>query len=118
METKNNVLIIGLLCLILGFAVGYFMNANSRQLPKPTYTNMHGAMYGMTSSLSGKTGDEMDRAFLDGMVVHHEGAVEMAQTLLKETKRPELLKLGNDITVAQTQEIQMMKEWRKAWFNQ
>ena len=60
----------------------------------------------------------MDRAFLNGMIIHHEGAVEMAQTLLKETKRPELLRLGNDIVSAQTQEIQMMKEWRKAWFNQ
>ena len=117
-NTKNNVLIVGLLCLILGFTAGYFTNANSRQLPEADYTSMHGAMNGMTVGLSGKTGDEMDKAFLDVMIIHHEGAIEMAQTLLKETKRPELLKLGNDITTAQTQEIQMMKEWRKAWFNQ
>jgi uncharacterized protein (DUF305 family) len=42
----------------------------------------------------------------------------MSQALLNGTKRPELIKLGNDIITAQTGEIQMMKEWRKVWFNQ
>ena len=68
--------------------------------------------------LEGKTGDELDKAFLAEMIVHHEGAVQMAQTLLKGTKRPELIKLGNDIITAQTGEIQMMKQWQRDWFNQ
>ncbi|HAT68582.1 MAG: hypothetical protein A2481_02565 [Candidatus Yonathbacteria bacterium RIFOXYC2_FULL_47_9] len=130
METKNNVLITGLLSLILGLIIGYVTGTSSYRSSETTkgdypqdkgtddYTSMHGEMNGMTLGLSGKMGDEMDKAFLNEMIVHHEGAVEMAQALLKETKRPELLKLGNDITTAQTQEIQMMKEWRKAWFNQ
>lgn len=127
MKTKNNVLIVGLLSLVLGLTVGYITGTNSyrsfetaKESDKGAndYTSMHGAMDGMTLGLSGKTGDEMDKAFLNEMIVHHEGAIEMAQALLKETKRPELLKLGNDITTAQTQEIQMMKEWRNAWFNQ
>ena len=78
---------------------------------------MHCAMGGMMMGLEGKTGDALDLAFLDEMVIHHDGAVEMAQALLKGTKRPELIKLGNDIITAQTQEIQMMRNWRKAWFN-
>jgi uncharacterized protein (DUF305 family) len=64
----------------------------------------------------GKTGDTLDKAFLDEMIVHHEGAIEMATILLAGTKRPELIKLGNDIIVAQTREVQMMKEWRSQWF--
>ena len=51
------------------------------------------------------------------MIVHHEGAVDMAEMLLQKTKRPELVKLGNDIINAQTSEIEMMKEWRQVWFN-
>lgn len=129
-NTKNNVLVIGLLTLILGLIIGYFAGTSTAYRPfgmmsgnysqtrdADDYVGMHGAMNGMMMGLSGKTGDALDLAFLDGMIIHHEGAVEMAQALLKGTKRPELIKLGNDIITAQTGEIQMMKEWRKAWFN-
>jgi uncharacterized protein (DUF305 family) len=117
METKsNNVLVIGLLTLILGLVIGYFAGGSAY---RPFgMIGVHGAMNGMMTGLSGKTGDALDLAFLDEMIIHHEDAVEMAGTLLKGTKRPELIKLGNDIITAQTQEIQMMKEWRKSWFNQ
>ena len=117
---KNNVLVIGLLTLILGLVIGYFVGTSRpgyQQEPFSTSSGMHGAMGGMMMGLEGKTGDALDLAFLDGMIVHHQGAVEMAQTLLRGTKRPELIKLGNDIIAAQTGEIQMMKDWRKQWFN-
>ncbi len=119
-ETKNNVLIIGLLTLMLGLVVGYFIGTNHssyQQMPSSTSSGVHGAIDGMMSGLEGKTGDALDLAFLDGMIVHHEGAVEMATLLLQETKRPELVKLGNDIITAQTQEIATMKQWLKDWFN-
>jgi len=120
-NTKNNVLVIGLLTLIVGLLIGYFVGTSrpvSQQSAVSMSSGMHGAMGGMMMGLEGKTGDALDLAFLDEMIVHHQGAVEMAQTLLRGTKRPELIKLGNDIITAQTQEIQMMKDWRKAWFNQ
>ncbi len=120
--TKNNALTIGLLALILGLIIGYFvgtssygmMGYNTAGIPSP----MHGAISGMMANLEGKTGDALDLAFLDGMIVHHEGAVAMATVLLQGTRRPELIKLGNDIITAQTQEIGMMKQWRRDWFNQ
>jgi uncharacterized protein (DUF305 family) len=127
-EVKNNVLIIGLLTLILGLGIGYFTGTNTvtkktpataHQMPDGSMMgggDMQGAMDGMTMSLQGKTGDELDVAFLDEMIVHHEGAIQMSETLLAGTKRPELIKLGNDIITAQTQEIKMMKEWRSEWF--
>lgn len=120
-NTKNNVLVVGLLTLILGLVIGYFVGTSRttyQQVPVSTSSGMDGAMGGMMMSLEGKTGDALDLAFLDQMTIHHQGAIEMAQTLLKGTKRPELIKLANDIITAQTGEIQMMKEWRKAWFNQ
>lgn len=116
METNGNTLIVGLLALLLGSGIGYFAGAGRSGIP--AQSGMHGAMIGMTQSLEGKTGDALDKAFLDEMIVHHEGAVEMAQTLLKGTFRPELIKLGTDIIAAQTQEIEMMKRWRNAWFEQ
>jgi len=69
------------------------------------------------NDIEGKSGEEFEKAFIDEMIVHHEGAVDMAEMLLQKTKRPELVKLGNDIINAQTSEIEMMKEWRQVWFN-
>lgn len=121
-NTKNNVLVIGLLTLIVGLLMGYSVGINRPMMPQQSAVSMssgmHGAMGGMMAGLEGKTGDALELAFLDEMIVHHQGAVEMAQTLLRGTKRPELIKLGNDIITAQTQEIQMMRDWRQAWFNQ
>lgn len=79
--------------------------------------DMNSMMNGMMAGLNGKTGDEFDKAFLAEMVVHHQGAVVMAQAVLKNSKRPELIKLANDIISAQTGEITMMKGWQKDWFN-
>ncbi len=120
MENNKNVLAVGAVTLIIGLAIGYLIG-NERVVATTSMDeqmNMHGAMNAMNTGISGKTGDALDKAFLDNMIVHHEGAVDMAQTLLAGTKRPELTKLGNDIIAAQTKEIQMMKDWRKAWFNQ
>lgn len=78
--------------------------------------NMSGMMQGMMSGLEGKTGDEFDKAFLNEMIVHHQGAVDMANEVLKTSKRPELLKLADEIIVAQTKEIKMMQDWQTAWF--
>ncbi len=111
---NNNVFIIGLLALIIGFGVGYSVDQGSTE----GAMLMHGAMDSMTSDLTGKTGDALDQAFLDGMIVHHEGAIDMARILLAGTERPELTKLGTDIITAQTGEIEMMKQWRRDWFAQ
>lgn len=79
--------------------------------------DMNSTMSGMMAGLNGKTGDEFDKAFLSEMITHHQGAVVMAQAVLKNSKRPELIKLANDIISAQTGEITMMKNWQKSWFN-
>lgn len=77
---------------------------------------MNGMMKGMMMGLEGKTGDEFDKAFLSEMIMHHEGAVVMAKAVLENSKRPELIKLANDIISAQTKEIGMMQDWQKTWF--
>ena len=79
--------------------------------------DMDDMMEGMMSSLEGKTGDDFDKAFLSEMIVHHQGAVVMAEEVLKTSKRPELLKLANEIIAAQNKEIEMMTGWNKTWFN-
>ncbi len=73
-------------------------------------------MDGMMAGLKGKTGDEFDKAFLDEMIVHHQGAVEMAKAVLAQSNREELKTLANGIITAQEKEIKQMQDWNKQWF--
>jgi uncharacterized protein (DUF305 family) len=63
-----------------------------------------------------ETAEPFDRAFIDAMVPHHQGAVAMAKQLLKQGEQPALRKMGDDIIAAQTKEIAQMRKWRKAWY--
>lgn len=55
-------------------------------------------------------GPEASRLFLEQMIVHHEGAVEMAQTQVDDGSDPEAVELAQRIIDAQTGEIQEMKD--------
>ncbi len=57
------------------------------------------------------TGDA-DKDFVSHMIAHHQGAVDMAQVLLKHGKDPELRKMAQDIIKAQESEIAFMKQWQ------
>lgn len=81
-------------------------------------SNMQGAMGSMMSGLNGKTGDEFDRAFLSEMTLHHQGAVEMANLALTNSKHQEIKDMARAIIDAQTKEIQQMKNWQQAWYGQ
>ncbi|MEX2028387.1 MAG: DUF305 domain-containing protein [Candidatus Curtissbacteria bacterium] len=69
----------------------------------------------MSQSLRGKTGDEFDRAFIDSMIEHHQGAIDMANLAKVNAKHQEIKDLADDIINAQTNEIETMREWQKIW---
>lgn len=69
----------------------------------------------MSESLKDKSGDEFDKSFIELMIEHHEGAIDMAGEAKKNAKHDEIKNLANDIITAQTKEIEMMKEWEKSW---
>lgn len=52
------------------------------------------------------------------MIVHHEGAVQMAELALTNAKHQEIKNLANEIIKAQKMEIAEMKAWQKSWYNQ
>ncbi|MCA9378349.1 DUF305 domain-containing protein, partial [Candidatus Peregrinibacteria bacterium] len=72
------------------------------------------SMMQMGQMLAGKTGDDLDRAFIEGMIPHHQAAVDMARYLIG-AKHPELQKMGQDIIAAQSKEIDQMKKWQVEW---
>lgn len=128
---ENNKIATLLVVLIVGLGAGYFLGAGKTPTPQAnqhimpdgsvmhdTGMSMSGAMDDMMAGLSGKTGDEFDKAFLLGMIMHHEGAVAMAQAALRDAKHQEIKTMSNDIISAQTREISQMRTWLKDWYNQ
>jgi len=59
------------------------------------------------------TGDA-DRDFVQGMIPHHQGAIDMAEVQLKYGKDPAIKKLARDIIAAQKKEIAFMRKWLAA----
>ena len=61
------------------------------------------------TELENATGAEFDRLYLEGMIAHHEGAIEMAKMVIdSNTKNTHAL--GHAITDSQTKQIAYMKE--------
>jgi uncharacterized protein (DUF305 family) len=61
------------------------------------------------AALVAATGTDASRLFLEGMILHHEGAVAMAQMVLESGKNPEVARLAEQIIASQTTEIAAMQ---------
>jgi uncharacterized protein (DUF305 family) len=62
------------------------------------------------------TNAPFDAQFIDGMIVHHRGAIDMANDALSKVEKPEIKTLAQAILKAQDAEIKQMKGWRKQWY--
>jgi uncharacterized protein (DUF305 family) len=59
--------------------------------------------------LGSLSGGEFDRAWLEGMIAHHEGAVEMANDVLRDGRNQSVRTLANEVVKTQLAEIDVMK---------
>lgn len=81
------------------------------------HMGMSDAEMGMDMNMSDlENAKPFDKAFMDAMIPHHQGAITMANKLLKDGKSPELLAMAKNIIKAQTAEIAQMKQWMKQWY--
>jgi uncharacterized protein (DUF305 family) len=61
------------------------------------------------AALEAASGPEFDRMWLEMMVIHHRGAVEMAQTEIAEGSNADAVALAEDIADSQAAEIEEME---------
>ena len=59
---------------------------------------------------------DMDRHFLEEMIPHHQMGVMMARMVLSRTDRPQVEELARSIIRTQTDEIEQMRAWFRAWY--
>ncbi|MGB3766931.1 MAG: DUF305 domain-containing protein [Phormidesmis sp.] len=83
--------------------------------PAPANGGMSMTDHAMTMNLGPKD-DEFDLRFVDGMILHHQGAIAMSEAALKNSQRPEVKELAQNIIKAQAGEISRMQTWRQTWY--
>lgn len=86
----------------------------STSMPGMDHGTGHGSMPGMMTAeemakLNGAIGAEFDRMWLDMMIRHHQGAVEMAKAEQEKGASADAKKLAQDIIAAQLAEITEMQ---------
>ena len=81
-----------------------------------TEVSMEEQMKQLSSELDDKSANALDKAFVENMIVHHEGAIEMAKKVVDKTKRPEVKALAEEIITTQSTEVETMNGWLKAWY--
>jgi uncharacterized protein (DUF305 family) len=60
------------------------------------------------SELTAATGSSFDKLFLEGMIKHHQGAIDMAEMVI-DSKNSEVAALAKAIIEAQRKEIELMR---------
>ncbi len=89
---------------------GHDMSGHSSDGGEMDAGEMNGMMTeSQMNELSQATGAELDQLYLELMIAHHEGAIEMAQTELKDGRNPAALKLAQEIIDTQQAEIKQMQ---------
>ena len=120
---KKEAMLYGVIGLLIGviiavFATSYAVN-NSHEGMISNMMDMHSgsgmSMSDMVAGLENKSGDAFDEAFINEMIDHHQGAIDMANLAKQNAKHDEIKNLADDIISAQTKEINEMQSWQKQW---
>ena len=80
----------------------------------------HGSMGmgsgGMAKQMVMENGKYSDKAFIDAMVPHHQGAIAMAEVALKNAEHEEIIQLSRNIISSQQAEIEELKSIKQEEF--
>ncbi|MBV9217328.1 MAG: DUF305 domain-containing protein [Acidobacteria bacterium] len=90
------------------------MDHNS--MPGMDHNSMPGMNHSSMQSSPNAASAAYDLQFLDTMIAHHQGAVDMAGPCSTKAQHAELKTLCSNIISSQTKEITDMRSWRDKWF--
>lgn len=80
-------------------------------------SSIEGAIADTLAGMRGKTGDDLEQAFLVEMIKGRQGALDMANLLISNKSiRPELSRYAREVIFSQTREINMMQAWQSGWY--
>lgn len=104
-------IVLSLAAIIFGLVV-YTKPVNNSEPAAYAYVDTTSSTYKQYSEM---TGEMYDRSFIANMIVHHEGAVTMANLALENAKHQELKDMAKNIIADQEKEISQMTAWQKKW---
>ena len=110
---KNQPLLYGIIGLLAGSLLTVLFVTNTVNTNNYGMMQMMGIRQGINRS---PLANNLDQHFIEQMIPHHEGAIEMAKLAQERSKRPEILTLAKAIIQSQSQEITQMQAWYKNWY--
>lgn len=127
---KQNALLMGLVGVLVGAGITYVImgkppqqqaasdHAGQMEKSVSIAPGEHGesmTMTDMTAALLAQSGDAFDRAFIEMMIDHHQGAIDMANLAKARAVHQEIRAMADEIISAQSTEINQMNGWYTAW---
>lgn len=91
--------------VILGTAFGYYLT--------PEYKT---TMYDKNNMSLGQADRTFDLRYINAMIAHHRGAMLLAEQLAKNTLRPEMKTLAQNILANEPKAIAELYTWKKDWY--
>jgi len=115
-------ILVWVVSLVIGLGIGHIatmpMDHHSKMMNHSKMDMYHDpmqmSMADMWAMLEWQTWDDLDKAFLEWMIPHHQWAIDMAEYLV-DAKHPELKQMWKEIITAQQAEIDQMNEWLVEW---
>ncbi len=96
-----------LVSIFIGISIGYFYTSDYK-------SSMYDKNPTMDLGLANKT---FDLRYINAMIAHHRGAMLLAEQLGKNTQRPEMAALSQNILKDEPAAIEELYQWKKAWYN-
>lgn len=117
---SKNVILAVVIGLVIGIGgtigVSAMMNKDDNATTQQSATDHSTmSMADMNKQLEGLSGDAYDKAFIEMMIAHHQGAIDMAKLSASRAKHDEIKQLSADIIAAQEKEISEMYQWQSMW---
>ncbi len=91
---------------VLGIAFGYYITPEYRL-----------SMYEKNNMSLGQADRTFDLRYINAMIAHHRGAMLLAEQLSKNTSRPEMKTLAQNILADEPKAIDELYTWKKEWYS-